>query len=165
MMSGQGWRRLTWYNPKLDPRTLETKMTDATREACEDGRYNDGTAATSGPLNDPDERHPYNLISSLCSDGLHRPALDIDNGRSKDEMAWALADLGIDSGFYVPSSTAGHFHVYSSVPFATFDAYADVLVALVDREWLEPGYLAASRNRAQTLLRPPHVRKTKKVEA
>jgi hypothetical protein len=67
--------RRCWYNPKLDPRLILGKMTPAMADAVISGKYDDGSVQQSGPLNEPDATHPANLISSLCADGLHRPAL------------------------------------------------------------------------------------------
>lgn len=83
--------RKRWYNPMLDARTQTLKMTEAMRKAVENQTYADN----AGPLNEPDATHPYNLISSLCDDEMHRPALDIDVPCR-----------------VVPSSTEGHCHIY-----------------------------------------------------
>jgi hypothetical protein len=70
--------RLRYYNPKLDPRTQAEKMTPKMREAVNVDTYGWDTEKAGGPLNVPDADHPYNLVSSLCTDGNHRIAFDID---------------------------------------------------------------------------------------
>jgi len=134
--------RRTYYNPMLDLRIQDVKMTPAMRDAARNGDYNDGTAARGGPLNEPDESHPHNLVSSLKTDGTHAPALDIDIPCR-----------------YVPSSTPGHGHLYFDTLSLTWEGYQDLLKALVLAGIVEQGYYLASLNRGQTLLRPPHVKK------
>lgn len=133
--------RVTYYNPKLDPH-CQTKMTPAMLKAVEDGTYDDGSEEQGGPLNKPDEQHPANLISSLCADGLHRPALDID----------LPCEL-------VPSSTPGHFHLYFPTVALTWDEYAELLEALVKVGIVESRYVHHSTRRGQTLLRLPGITK------
>jgi len=152
-----GSPRLNYYNPKLDPRTLRTKMTPAMAEACEDGRYDDGTPESSGPLNTPDASHPYNLVSSLCEDGLHRPALDYDVRCTEHEArdAWAL--IFPEEVIELVASTT-HWHVYVPTLPMTWPAYSALLRALAGG-LVEERYVGASINRGQTLLRPPHIHK------
>lgn len=133
--------RLAYYNPVLDPALQAAKMTPKMRTAVQNGTYDDGTVTNGGQLNTPDEHHPANLVSSLCEDGYHRPALDIDIP--------AIA---------VPSSTPGHCHIYFDVPLE-WGAYVKLLDALVEAGILEQGYVAASKSRGQTLLRLPGVPK------
>lgn len=130
--------RKRWYNPMLDPRTQTLKMTEAMRKAVEDQAYADN----AGPLNEPDAQHPYNLVSSLCDDGMHRPALDIDVPCR-----------------VVPSSTEGHCHIYFDTLALSWPQYLGLLGALTAAGIIDVAYLAASIKREQTLLRPEHVRK------
>jgi len=128
--------RRTYYNPMLDPH-CQGKMTDKMREAVLDDKYEEG-----GPLHEPDEQHPANLVSSLCDDGLHRPALDLD----------------IDA-VLVTSSTYRHYHLYLPDVALEWERYVTLLQALSSAGILEQKYVDHSIARGQTLLRPPGVRK------
>lgn len=128
--------RLTYYNPMLDPH-CQAKMTPKMRKAVLEDSYAEG-----GPLNTPDNQHPTNLISSLCEDGLHRPALDIDIPCR-----------------VVPSSTEGHCHIYFDEVALTWEKYVDLLNALAEAGILDRKYVEHSIARGQTLLRPPWVHK------
>lgn len=128
--------RFRYYNPVLDKRAQE-KMTPAMLEAVREDRYRNG-----GPLLEPDDDHPANLVSSLCEDGYHRPALDIDIPCE-----------------YVPSSTEGHGHLYFPTAKLTWAQYVALLEALADAGILEHRYVEHSKHRRQTLLRPPGVTK------
>jgi hypothetical protein len=84
-----------------------------------------------------------NLASSLCEDGMHRPALDLD----------LPAEI-------FQSSTPGHCHLYIDKPM-TWAVYARLLVALEDAGLLEEKYVNYSLERKSTMLRLPHIRKEK----
>jgi hypothetical protein len=129
--------RKTYYNPMIDRDVQDRKMTEKMREAVRTEKYGQG-----GPLNAPDDSHPANLVSSLCDDGLHRPALDLDL-----------------SAQLVPSSTEGHFHLYIDSPGLTWPAYRRLLEALCEAGIIDDGYLAACIMRQQSLLRPQGVTK------
>lgn len=77
-----------------------------------------------------------NLISSLCENGMHKPALDID----------------LDIEVY-PSSQVGHHHLYIDKEMS-WEQYCKLLKALVDAGIVEEKYMDASLARGQTLLRP-----------
>jgi hypothetical protein len=149
--------RRTYYNPILDLRTQDEKMTPEWRKSI--AKYESG-----GPLNEPDEDHPYNLVSSLCLDGYHRPALDLDDydndghGDTFDKIdeVWAF---GARNGVLVPSSSSGHFHLYMPEPALTWREYVADLAALTRSKVIQGSYLLASIERGQTLLRPPHILK------
>lgn len=147
--------RLNWYNPKLDPYVMAHKMTDAMREAVTSGRYDDGTERQSGPLNEPDAGHPANLVSSLCEDGMHRPALDIDIPFGTVDLS-SLLLLG---ALVVVPSSSGNTHVYAPSAAMTWSDYLALLGSLVDERLVEDRYVAHSFNRGQTLLRLPGVPK------
>lgn len=134
--------RRRYYNPKLDPH-CQAKMTPAMLKAVEDGTYDDGSEEQGGPLNTPDGQHPANLVSSLCEDGLHRPAIDID----------IPCEL-------VSSSTPGHFHLYFPTVALSWDDYQSLLVALVAAGIVDDRYVVHSMRRGQTLLRAPGVTKS-----
>lgn len=82
-----------------------------------------------------------NLVSSLCDDELHRPALDFDFPVT-----------------VVESSTPGHHHVYIDKPM-TWERYQLLLVVLREVGLLEEGYVSASLERKMTMLRLPGVTK------
>lgn len=134
--------RLRYYNPVLDPH-CQAKMTPAMLDAVENDTYEKG-----GPLNEPDAEHAANLVSSLCTDGLHRPALDID----------VECEL-------IESSTPGHHHLYFPTIALTWDAYQELLKALADAGIIEQRYADHSVERGQTLLRPPGVERALSREA
>jgi len=129
--------RRTYYNPVLDPH-CQAKMTPKMRAAVQADTYEDG-----GPLNEPDIAHPANLVSSLCADGLHRPAFDID------------VPCRVE-----PSSTPGHCHIYFDSVELTWDTYRMVLQVLAEAGILERRYVDHSIARGQTLLCPGGVDKS-----
>lgn len=90
---------------------------------------------------DPEDSQ-YNLVSSLLDNGLHAPAIDIDIPCR-----------------YVPSSTEGHGHLYFDDVRLEWPAYVDLLQALVNAGIVDEAYLAHSKTRGMTLLRPDHVKK------
>lgn len=147
--------RLLWYNPVLDHRTQDHKMTEAMAKAAEAGDYME---ADGGLLHPPDDLHPFNLISSLCRDGMHRPAFDVDLDNTEDEVRGLLVpSCPWDDMVLVRSSR--FWHVY--MPLLTFDlpAYLEFLRSLSGLGIVEPGYVSASEYRGQSLLRPPHIKK------
>ena len=103
-----------------------------------------------GHENQPEPPPPYerndgghNLIASLCTDGKHRPAIDIDIPCR-----------------YVPSSTPGHGHLYLDDLPLEWDAYVELLEALVKAGIVDKTYLDHSIKRGYTALRPRHITKT-----
>ncbi len=127
--------RKRYYNPILDSRVRSEKMSEAWVES--EGYYQSG-----GDLHHPDLDHPVNLVSSLCEDGLHHPALDIDIPCE-----------------YHPSSTEGHGHLYFPTVALEWEQYAKLLDVLAECGIVERTYVDASLSRGQTLLRPPWVSK------
>lgn len=125
--------RRTYYNPLLNPtNTVNT----------EDGDYTAG-----GPLLEPTETSPANLVSSLCTDGLHRPALDIDIPCRVEQ-----------------STTPGHCHLYFNELAMTWETYKTLIEALAAAGILENKYVEHSIDRGQTLLRPPGVKAEWKLD-
>lgn len=92
---------------------------------------------------EPDKKKA-NLVSSLCSDGYHMPALDID-------MPCEL----------VPSSTEGHFHLYIDKPM-TLMAYKKLVQAFIDAGIVEPNIMKYMDMNGMTALRPRGVKKKKR---
>jgi hypothetical protein len=131
--------RKQFYNPMIDPTVQVEKMTPKMRQAVQGETYGAG-----GPLNAPDAAHPANLVSSLCEDDLHRPALDIDIPCR-----------------VVPSATEGHCHIYFDTVALSWRHYKNLLDALADAGILDESYVEASKARGQTLLRPEGVAKGK----
>jgi hypothetical protein len=150
--------RLLWYNPKLDP-ALSHKMTPKMIDAINDGTYDDGSAEQGGPLNTPDECHPANLVSSLCEDGLHRPALDIDISYEPAHVRCIHDGLTRLRPLTVVASAGGNCHAYCTGPAMIWSDYVNLLLGLGAVGWLEDRYVAHSINREQTLLRLPGISK------
>lgn len=113
-------KRIEWYNSVLDLDVVD---------------YDDGDLEVP-------EANRANLISSLCEDGLHRPALDID-------IPCRM----------VPSSTEGHCHLYFDTVALTWVQYRKLLNALAEAGIIQPEYVQHSIDRGQTLLRVPGQRK------
>jgi hypothetical protein len=86
-------------------------------------------------------RETANLVSSLCDDGLHRPALDLD-------IPCRL----------VPSSTEGHFHLYIEVGM-TEAVYMELCDALAKAGLISSFYNKCAQLRKATFLRPEWVKK------
>lgn len=121
MTVGEFTRR-QWHNPELDRVRGEGEH-----------EYVPG-----GPLVEPSAEHPANLISSLCEDGLHRPALDID-------VPMVVR----------PSRTEGHHHVeFPSIALEWWQ-YQALMMALANAGIVEPAYVRYSLERGQSLLRIP----------
>lgn len=91
---------------------------------------------------EPTDEHPANLVSSLCTDGLHRPAIDIDVPCVQ-----------------IPSSTPGHCHLYFPTVSMSADVYFDLLDTLADVGIVGPGFARHSRRRGASWLRLPGVKK------
>lgn len=87
------------------------------------------------------EPNEANLVSSLCEDGLHRPALDLDL-----------------PGEIFQSSTPGHVHLYLDKPM-TWPVYVNLLFALSTAGVLEPNYVTHCIRQGMSLLRLPHIKK------
>lgn len=101
-----------------------------------------------------------NLVSSLCEDGLHRPAFDVDLPFTPENilrLVGTCALLGINGIIVYPSTN--HCHVYAIDPPLEFDEYMTLLKQLVTLNLVEIGYLGASMARGHTRLRLPGVRK------
>lgn len=114
-----------------------------------------------------DEEHPL----------YHRPVLDIDDVEAVHWTGWERmrmlltaddegnARISYDDWFnnplracLVPSSTAGHAHLYSSTTI-NCRAYMEALMALGAEGLVEPGYALASIRRWATHVRLPWVTK------
>lgn len=118
-------KRLEWYNAQIAA-----------------GCGSSDEVPIDNDLHEPTADKPANLISSLCDDGFHRPALDID-------VPCRL----------VPSSTEGHCHLYFDDTPLTWEQYERLLRVLVDVGIIEAGFVDASVASGQTRLRLPHVKK------
>lgn len=100
-----------------------------------DYQAGDEASQDSGLKQVADEAHA-NLLSSLGVDGKHYPVIDLDN-----------IDLELRD-----SSTSGHTHLYINHS-VEWDDYLRLLDALVACKLVEPGYVAASRQRGSTMVR------------
>lgn len=90
----------------------------------------------------PTEENPANLVSSLCMNGKHRPAIDVD-------VPVRL----------VPSSTPDHWHLYFPTVELDDDAYFRLLDALVEAGIVGYGYAYHSKRCGASWLRLPDVKK------
>lgn len=95
-----------------------------------------------GEIRNPATKETANLISSLCQDGQHRPVMDFDIPAR-----------------YVPSTTAGHGHLYIDKPLS-WEQYQKVLNVLAEVGILEAGYVGAAIRRGASFVRPEWVKKT-----
>lgn len=120
----------------------------------------------------------FNLVLSLCSDGLHRPVFDLDF--PKDQMAFDLKPptsglahrayiihQGSRTEFKFPSGqiwvfdSTNHCHVYSSAPMMWED-YTELLAGVPGEDARK--FLRNVTSKGYGGLRPPWVRKQEKVE-
>lgn len=85
-----------------------------------------------------------NLVSSLCVDGKHRPALDID------------VPVRV-----IPSSTGDHWHLYFPTVELDAEQYWKLLDALVEAGIVGYGFAYHSKRRGASWLRLPGVKKEK----
>lgn len=127
-----------------------------------------------------------NLVSSQCTDGMHRLCIDVDKKCDVLISDFADAILVADPGeyqrydhytkktvttrnpaqpvtlkgnvFVVESSSVDHFHVYSDHGY-TWGEYEKLLHELWDSEVLDAGYYYYSVERGFTAVRKPWVRK------
>lgn len=93
------------------------------------------------PCRPETDRKKANLVGSLCPDGMHMPAIDID-------MPCSL----------VPSTTPGHFHLYIDKPM-TFMEYKKFVKAFIDAGIVEPNVMKYMELNGMTTLRPKGVKK------
>jgi hypothetical protein len=91
----------------------------------------------------PEEGEEPNLITSLAEGeqpgpgSIHYPCIDIDYGAK-----------------LVPTQTPGHYHLYLNLP-VTWEDYVELLEVLEKCKFIEPGYVAGSKARGYTTVRPP----------
>lgn len=97
-----------------------------------------------GDIPEPCSKEEANLIGSACRDGKHRPVLDID-------FPVRL----------VPSTTAGHFHLYVDVPM-TWEKQCILMAAMEKAGIVQKGYRKWSVERGMSFVRPPWVKKPEK---
>lgn len=128
--------RKQYYNPLLSQRHWKNKTIKQVQE------FVDKNYGGKQPLHEPTKGRPANIVSSLCTDGLHRPALDID----------VPCEL-------IPSSTEGHHHLYFPTVGLSWKQYEKLLKVLGECGILEDGYVKASISRKQSFLRAPGVKK------
>lgn len=114
-----------------------------------------------------------NLVTSLCDDGLHRVAIDIDHPCELMSVTGArvlvvnvdgvakIVDLNLvgRKSDLVPSSSENHFHLYGDRPL-TWYVYSGWLNSLAEQGVIGQGYEAVSLARGFTTLRKPGVKKS-----
>lgn len=123
----------------------------------------------------PDSPHDYvevdykscNLVSSLCEDGLHRLAIDVDRevvGVDGRDDFWIVngprSVFPGDKLTIIPSSTEGHFHVYGTKGYE-WEEYEALLESAMMRGVISGGYKRFSIRDGMSTLRPPWVKKTR----
>lgn len=142
-----GSPRKLYYNPAID---------------STEGYEND-----AGPLLGAGPHGALNLVSSLCEDGWHCPALDIDHDdvdtltaidndvrRHLRYVDWHKDALLI----WQPSST--NWHLYIPNVILQWDAYLNLMCGLAeDAGIIDDAYVEHSKDRGQSLLRLPGVPK------
>lgn len=128
--------RKQYYNPLLSRSYWKNKTLKQIQ------KFVDDNYGGKQPLHTPTKTKPANLVSSLCTDGRHRPALDID----------VPCEL-------IPSSTEGHHHLYFPTVALSWKQYQKLLKVLGECGIVEEGYVKASIDRGQSFLRAPGVKK------
>lgn len=129
--------RLRWYSVLID----SIKMGSLTEKQVQ--QQIDKNYKGKQPLKKPSKHRPANLVSSLCEDGKHRPALDID----------VPCEL-------IPSSTEGHHHLYFPTVSLSWKQYQKLLTVLAECGIIEEGYKVMSIKAEQSMLRLPGVKKS-----
>lgn len=115
--------------------------------------YWDGSARIHEP------RVPLAEANVVCSDvqgeGHSCPAPNCDHQSHIEHKPVIDIDVRLS---VIPSSTRGHFHLYINHP-VEWDAYCNLLDALVECWIVEEGYARTSKSRGYTAVRLPWVRK------
>jgi hypothetical protein len=145
-----GWRRLVGHVPDLHKTNSDDPINpfvEVTNYTC-DGKITSDLAFT-----------PCEVFSSLCSDGYHRLALDIDGpmGPIEDIAKYFETERIQENIRYWRSSTPGNYHLIASTPM-TWDTYQTLLINEIG--YLQQGYVNASIERQATTLRLPSIKKS-----
>lgn len=127
-------------NVTPSPDNSQWSPVDVGRRCVQVASLNDTTATREVRVTVPVA--DANLVASWCGPDQHAPALDIDSPAA-----------------LVPSSTAGHFHLYLDKP-TSWRAYRRVLRALYLAGYVDAGVYWRSLDRGATFLRLPWVHKT-----
>ena len=134
------YRRLLWWNP-----VVQHGGSDTSAKIAGDG----------GPLLEASQAGGFvNLVSSLCSDGMHRAALDVDIAAGPPAIAaiGALRDLiGRTSVFM---SRNGRCHAFGDAAFP-WPEYLEVLRQCEAWGMLDNAYVNHCVDRGQSLIRIP----------
>lgn len=131
--------RRRYHHPLLDPRKRKGMTTAQVEKEIKEHYDNDQMKMLVAPK---EPNSPANLVSSLCEDGQHRPALDID----------VPCEL-------IPSSTEGHHHLYFPTVNLSWEDYRLLLEVLAHVGIIEPGYRDMSMRDKQSFLRLPGTEK------
>jgi hypothetical protein len=144
-----GWRRLVGHVPDLHKTNSDDPINpfvEVTNYTC-DGKITSDLAFI-----------PCEVFSSLCTDGNHRLALDIDSPMDPIEeiakyfeIEWVQENIR-----YWSSSTPDNYHLIADTPM-TWTTYETLLMNEVG--YLQLGYVNASIERQATTLRLPSVKK------
>lgn len=103
--------------------------------------------------------NPHNAVLSLCTDGMHRPLLDVDSPpknetlfrQIKFENAWLQWTT-------YPSSTEGHYHAACDTPMTWHD-YCHVMESAVLLGFCDPKWHLMQLRRGYGVLRTPETKK------
>lgn len=101
-----------------------------------------------------EEREPASITDANISTSIREDA---------EGHHAVLLDLDVPA-YLVPSSTAGHSHLYVDVRVPQ-DRYFRLLDSLAECGVIQPGYAAASKHRGGTALRLPWVKKPENASA
>lgn len=146
-----GSPRKLYYNPAID------HAEDYTNDA--------GPLLGIGPFG------ALNLVSSMCEDGWHCPALDIDHN-DVDELTEItrliinhIGFIGTMRPLLIWQPSANNWHCYIPNVILEWPVYLGFMQALADDgEILQPEYVEHSKDRGQSLLRLPGVPKVALAE-
>lgn len=149
------YERSAWYVPALDVNSPEYGTFDydddgGDRKLCLAGSTTAPNAWSSIALDA--------LSFTFPADEVHLPCFDLDKTLMAHEERMVAARF--PDYRLVPSSTPGHFHVYSDTPLDG-ETYFGHLQDLADFDIVEQGYVNACRVRESTFVRMAHI--TKKV--
>lgn len=106
-------------------------------------------------LQPPTAANPVNLVSSLCTDGLHRPLFDYDHDTIEAGLWTAGAVLDVPRHHLVAVNSTTHWHIYAPTRAFTWPDLVDVLWQALRVDLLNWGYVRLSLRDGGCYLRPP----------
>ena len=167
--------RLRKFVAELDashPGSVDERCLVAALESLIPGDYSDVRVADSdyysadGEAVSSDRSGEPNAVLSLCENGLHAPAFDVDVpiDAAAEKIRSAFVGVPTTDGrparFELVRSSSGNTHVYVANMALPWGFYEGRLRRLVDLGVVEHGYLLASIEREASRLRLPHVCKS-----